>query len=122
MSAKRPTYLNLLDLIALIIFLFLLKSTTHEAHHQGGPNHGDQVARAAEFFTVAPNICGCLVQLLLVVTFLAPRNVRWLPDILENLCTPAHRYVRFIVFLLLLHVLLGPKLLSSLICQHVSFI
>ena len=40
-----------------------------------------QVVLASKFCTVAPNICGTSVWNLLHVTFLAPRILRWLPDL-----------------------------------------
>lgn len=42
-------------------------------------------SRATKFFTVELNICGVSLWNLLHVTQLAPRMLRWFPDILENL-------------------------------------
>jgi hypothetical protein len=41
------------------------------------------------FFMVAPNICGSLILNLLHITFLDPRILKWLLDILR-ICAPQH--------------------------------
>jgi hypothetical protein len=42
---------------------------------------------AANFFKVAPNICGSSISNLLHITILVSRNLRYLPDFWK-VCTP----------------------------------
>jgi hypothetical protein len=57
----------------------------HYIVNEGCTNHGCEVALATEFCTVAPNICGPSVWILLHVTLLAPKILRWLLVCLEKL-------------------------------------
>jgi hypothetical protein len=50
------------------------------ALQQGCTNPGHQVAVAIKFYIVVPSICGTSVPKLFLVTLLAPRILRWLPD------------------------------------------
>jgi hypothetical protein len=49
------------------------------------------------FMNLAPSICGSSAwNLRCFVALLAPRILRWLPDFLENLCTPNIEYMELV--------------------------
>jgi hypothetical protein len=54
---------------------------------QGCTNSGFQVTQAITFCIMAPNICGFSVLILLHVTQLSPRILRWLLDF-WSICGP----------------------------------
>jgi hypothetical protein len=63
---------------------FVNCGTDYHVPHQGCKNSEDEVARAAKFYTVAPNICAYSVLELLRAPIPSPRILRWLVDFFKN--------------------------------------
>ena len=75
-------------------------------------NSGHQVAMATTFCTVAPNLCGSSVDILLHVTLLASEISRWLLAFGKLMCA------RGVVYLYVVYVAhcLGRQL-STFVCR-----